>query len=58
MMSPGGKLTPLASHPTKKFNKAKELFYPSTNLRAETHFRSMPMGHRNELRYGRLDHTA
>jgi hypothetical protein len=32
MTSFGGKLTALASHPTKKVNKAKELTYLSTNI--------------------------
>jgi hypothetical protein len=32
MMSPGGKLTALAYHQTKKVNKAEELTYLSTNI--------------------------
>jgi hypothetical protein len=32
MMSPGGKLTALAYHPTKKVNKAEELTYLFTNI--------------------------
>jgi hypothetical protein len=32
MISPGGKLTTLACHPTKKVNKAEELTYLSTNI--------------------------
>jgi hypothetical protein len=32
MMSPGGKLSVLALHPTKKPNKAVELTYLSTNI--------------------------
>jgi hypothetical protein len=32
MTSPGRKLTALASHPTKKVNKAEELAYLSTNI--------------------------
>jgi hypothetical protein len=32
MTSPGGKLTALACHPTKKVNKAEELTYLSTNI--------------------------
>jgi hypothetical protein len=31
MTSPGGKLTALACHPTKRVNKAEELTYLSTN---------------------------
>jgi hypothetical protein len=31
-MSPGGKLTARAYHPTKKVNKAEELTYLSTNI--------------------------
>jgi len=30
--SPGGKLTALACHPTKRVNKAEELTYLSTNI--------------------------
>ncbi len=32
MMSPWGKVTSLACHPTKKVNKAEELTYLSTNI--------------------------
>jgi hypothetical protein len=32
MTSPGGKLTALACHPTKKVNKAEELTYLSTSI--------------------------
>jgi hypothetical protein len=32
MTSPVGKLTALASHPTKKVNKAEELTYLSTHI--------------------------
>jgi hypothetical protein len=32
MMSPKGKLTALACHPTKKVNKAEELAYLSINI--------------------------
>jgi len=32
MTSPGGKLTALACHPTKKLNKAEELTYLSSNI--------------------------
>jgi len=32
MTSPGGKLTALACHPTKKVNKAEELTYLSTSV--------------------------
>jgi hypothetical protein len=32
MMSPGGKLTALACHPTKNVNKAEELNYLSTDI--------------------------
>jgi len=32
MTSPGGKLTALAYHPTKKVNKAEELTYLFTNI--------------------------
>jgi hypothetical protein len=32
MASPGGKLTALACHPTKKVNKAEELTYFSTSI--------------------------
>jgi hypothetical protein len=32
MMSPGGKLTALVCHPTKKVNKTKELTHLSTNI--------------------------
>ncbi len=32
MASPGGKLTALLCHPTKKVNKAEELTYLSTNI--------------------------
>jgi hypothetical protein len=32
MTSPGGKLTALACHPTKRVHKAEELIYLSTNI--------------------------
>jgi hypothetical protein len=32
MASPGGKLIALASHPTRKVNKAEEPTYPSANI--------------------------
>jgi len=32
IMSPGGNLTALSCHPTKKVNKAEELTYLSTNI--------------------------
>jgi hypothetical protein len=32
MTSLGGKLTALACYPTKRINKAEELFYISTNI--------------------------
>jgi len=32
MMSPGGELTALACHPTKKVNKAEQLTYLSTRI--------------------------
>jgi hypothetical protein len=35
MTSPGGKLTALICHPTKKVNKAEKLTYLSTNIRLE-----------------------
>jgi hypothetical protein len=38
MMSPRGKLTALASHLTKKVNKAEELTYLSTNIGGNFNF--------------------
>jgi len=39
MTSPGGKLTALACHPTKKVNKAEQLTYLSTNIAFATNIR-------------------
>jgi hypothetical protein len=35
IMSPGGKLTAVACHPTRKVNRAEELTYLSTNIYIE-----------------------
>jgi len=45
-VSPGGKLTERACHPTKKVNKAEELTYLSTNIGLRVKYKTRGLYHK------------